>query len=74
MRMRHITHLIVPALALSGMALLTGGCERELGHTERTEIKDDGTVKTEEKTVTEGPGNKTTVTETETTKIPGDPD
>jgi hypothetical protein len=74
MRMRQYAQLIVPALALSGVALVAGGCERELGHTEKTEIKDDGTVKTEEKTVTEGPGNKTTVTETETTEKPGDPD
>jgi hypothetical protein len=74
MRMRQYTHLFMPALALSGVALVAGGCEREIGHTEKTEIKDDGTVKTEEKTVTEGPGNKTTVTETETVDRPGEPD
>jgi hypothetical protein len=59
---------------LAGFTTLLGGCEREIGHTERTEIKNDGTVKTEEKTVTEGPGNRTTVTETRTTDRPGDAD
>jgi hypothetical protein len=72
--MRYHAQLITSATALAGLTLLAGGCEREIAHTERTEIKDDGTVKMEEKTVTEGSDGRTTVTETETTRKPGDPD
>jgi hypothetical protein len=64
--------LITTITALAGVALCAGGCEREIAHTERTEIEDDGTVKTKEKTVTEGPGNRTTVTEERTVDEPGD--
>jgi hypothetical protein len=72
--MRNHSHVIVATLALAGFALLAGGCEREIAHTEETKIKDDGTVKTKEKTVTEGTDGDTTVTEKETTRKPGDPD
>lgn len=70
--MRYQANVIVATLALAGFALLAGGCEREVAHTEETKIKDDGTVKKTEKTVSEGPGG-TTVTETESTHKPGDP-
>jgi hypothetical protein len=72
--MRNHGQLITAVFALAGLALLAGGCEREIAHTERTEIKDDGTVRTQEKTVTEGPGDRTTVTETKTVDKPDDPD
>lgn len=72
--MRYHAQLITAATALAGLTLLAGGCEREVAHTERTEIKDDGTVKMQEKTVTEGPGGRTTITEKETTEKPGNPD
>ena len=68
--MRNHAQLITTIMALTGVALLAGGCEREVAHTERTEIKDDGTVKKQEKTVTEGPGDRTTVTEEKTTEKP----
>ena len=46
------------------------GCDREVAHTEETKIKDDGTVKTKEKTVTEHPDGTTTVTEEEKKTTP----
>lgn len=58
-------------VALAGFAMLASGCERELSHTEKTTVTDDGTVKSREKTVTEGPGNRTTVTEEQKTNKPG---
>lgn len=71
--MRTQAHVIVATLALAGFALLAGGCEREIAHTEETKIKNDGTVETKEKTVTEDADGDTTVTEKETTRKPGDP-
>ena len=68
--MRSLPRTILMTTALCGFVLVCSGCEREIAETEKTEIKDDGTVKTEKKTVTEGPGNKTTVTEEESTRKP----
>ena len=60
------------AAAVLSLAFLTA-CDKEIAHTKETKIKDDGTVKTEEKTVTEHPDGSRTVTEEETKSIP-DPD
>ena len=67
-----IARLIAATFILSGLACVSGGCENEIARTEETQIKDDGTVKTREKTVTEDVDGDTTVTETETIKRPGD--
>jgi len=74
MSMRHNFQLLATVVALAGFACLCSGCEREVGHMKETEIKDDGTVKTKEKTVTEDATGDTTIKETETTKKPGTPD
>ena len=60
-------------LLLAGMSVLTVGCEDEIARTSETEIKDDGTVKTKEKTVTERNDGGVTVTEQTTQRKPGDP-
>jgi hypothetical protein len=67
-----IAKLLAAMFVLAGFAFVSGGCENEIARTEETKIKDDGTVRTKEKTVTEDVDGDTTVTETETTKRPGD--
>ena len=71
--MKCLFRVCIAVSALS-VALLLSGCERDIARTQETEIKDDGTVKTTEKTVTQGADGETTITETETTRKPGDPD
>lgn len=63
--------LIVALLGLVAFVGFAGGCEKEIAHTKETEIKDDGTVKTKEKTVTEDADGDRTVTEEKTTEKPG---
>ena len=71
--MRHNFQLLATVVALAGLACLCGGCEREIGSVKETEVKDDGTVKTKEKTVTEDATGDTIIKETETTKKPDNP-
>jgi len=68
--MRHLSRTLLTVTTLAGLAVFASGCEREVTHSEKTEIKDDGTIKSKEKTVSEGPGNRTTVTEESSTKKP----
>ncbi len=55
--------------ALLGLvvSMVTSGCERTVSKTEETKVKDDGTVKSKEKAVTEAPNGTITRTETKTT-------
>jgi hypothetical protein len=55
------------ALALS---FLTVGCERTVSKTDETKVKNDGTVETKEKKVTENPDGTVTKTEKKTTDKP----
>jgi hypothetical protein len=55
------------ALALSFVAV---GCDRTVSHEEKTTVKDDGTVKTKEKTVTESPDGTVTKKEEEKKTTP----
>jgi hypothetical protein len=50
--MRRSTFALAIIAALAGLPTLSG-CERELEHSKRVEVKDDGTKVTKEKTVTE---------------------
>jgi len=59
---------------LAGITVLSVGCDNQIARTSETEIKDDGTVKTREKTVTENSDGGVTVTEEKTERKPGDPD
>jgi hypothetical protein len=71
--MKHINQsrlLTLAAMSILGVALLTTGCERTVSQTEETKVKDDGTVKTKEKTVTEAPDGSLTKTETKKTTEP----
>jgi hypothetical protein len=52
--MRRLQTLSIALFAIPGLLSLAG-CEREISHTEKTEIKDDGTVKSKERTVTQSP-------------------
>ena len=71
--MRHNFQLLATVVALASLACFCGGCEREVGSMKETEVKDDGTVKTKEKTVTEDATGDTIIKETETTKKPDNP-
>ncbi|MCI0348666.1 MAG: hypothetical protein L0Y44_09110 [Phycisphaerales bacterium] len=60
---------LVLGMALCGLAGLSG-CENEIARESDVDIKDDGTVKTREKTVTENPDGSTTVREEKETTRP----
>ena len=56
---------------IAGMTLsLLTGCEREVSRTDETKVKNDGTVETKEKKVTENPDGTVTKTEKKTTEKP----
>jgi hypothetical protein len=67
--MRRLQTLSIALFAIPGLLSLAG-CEREISHSEKTEIKEDGTVKSKERTVTQSPDGKTTVTEEKKTTDP----
>lgn len=56
-------------LALAGTTLLAG-CDREVAHTKKVDIKNDGTVKTQEKTVTQNADGSTTIKDEKSTSHP----
>jgi hypothetical protein len=62
-----ITFASMLALAAS---FLTTGCERTVSQTDETKVKDNGTVETKEKKVTENPDGTVTKTEKKTTDKP----
>lgn len=66
--MKRFQALTIAGLACSG--LLMFGCDREVSHSEKTEVKGDGTVKSQQRTVTQSPDGKTTVTEERKTTDP----
>jgi hypothetical protein len=53
-----------------GLSFLTVGCERTVSQTEETKVKNDGTVESKEKKVTENPDGTVTKTETKKTEKP----
>jgi hypothetical protein len=57
-------------MAALGFSFLTVGCEREVSKTEETKVKNDGTVESKEKKVTENPDGTVTKTEKKTTEKP----
>ena len=64
--------IILSCMAASVMALplWLSACDKEVSHTSTTSVKDDGTVKTKEKTVTESPDGTVTKEETQKTSTP----
>ena len=60
--------MAVVCVAMSALALsvLLVGCDREVSHTDSSTVKSDGTVKSDEKTVTKSSDG--TVTKTEESK------
>lgn len=61
------------ALSLAAVPALVG-CEDTLEHEKSVDVKDDGTVVTKEKKVTEGPSGEITKTESKDVDRPGDAD
>ena len=65
--------LKIVGVAILGTSFLLVGCEREVSKTEDVKVKDDGTVKSKEKTVTENPDGTVTKKETQKTTAPDKP-
>lgn len=61
------------AVAVLGTSFLLAGCERQVSKTEDVKVKDDGTVKSKEKTVTENLDGTVTKKETQKTTAPDKP-
>ena len=62
--------VIMAVISALGMSFLTVGCQHEISKTQTTSVSRDGTVKTKEQTVTEGPDGTVTRTETRKTSTP----
>jgi hypothetical protein len=52
------------------LSFLSTGCERTVSQTDETKVKNDGTVESKEKKVTENPDGTVTKTEKKTTDKP----
>ena len=61
------------AIAVLGTSSLLAGCDREVSRTEDVKVKNDGTVKTTEKTTTENSDGTVTKKETQKTTAPEKP-
>jgi hypothetical protein len=68
MKQMNMNRMAVMCVATSALALSLPlvGCDRQVSHTESSSISRDGTVKSQEKTVTQSPDG--TVTKTEESK------
>jgi hypothetical protein len=62
--------VVLAAIPVLGLSLLTTGCDRTVSQTESTKVSSDGTVKKQEKTVTQSPDGTVTKTETKKTETP----
>ena len=67
--MRRVIMASLMSLSLAGLPALVG-CEREVESTRKVEVKDDGTVKKEEKKITENTDGTVTKTETKDVSKP----
>ena len=65
--------VILAAISALSLSSLLVGCEREVSRTEESKVSSDGSVKTKEKTVTEGADGSVTKTETKKTTTPDKP-
>jgi len=71
MKNRSIVYFAVASVLALPFAL--AGCDREMSSSSSKTTKSDGTVKTEEKSVTKSPDGTVTKEETSTTKTPTSP-
>jgi hypothetical protein len=58
------------SVALLGLSLLGVGCDRTVSHTEDVKVRNDGSVKSTEKTVTEHPDGSVSKSETKSDSRP----
>jgi hypothetical protein len=63
--MKSYKNMVLALFSGVALSLATAGCDRTVSQTEKTKVDSDGTVKTEEKTVTEHPDGTVTKTEEE---------
>ncbi len=71
--MKEINHsklMTLAAVSALTLAFLTAGCGRTVSESEETKVKNDGTVESKEKKVTENPDGTVTKTEKKTTEKP----
>lgn len=62
--------VLLAAMSALSLSFLMTGCERTVSQTEETKVKNDGTVESKEKKVTENPDGTVTKTEKKTTDKP----
>lgn len=67
--MLRYTMILALGACVFGLPVLTG-CDREVSHEKEIKVKDDGTVKKHETTVTEGADGTVKKTETDRTNRP----
>lgn len=63
--MKNLMNSCVLIIALTGLTCCLSGCDREVSHTEKTTVKEDGTVKHKETTVKQAPDGTVTKEESE---------
>lgn len=71
--MKNRTNVLFAIAAVLVLPLVLAGCDREISSSSSKTTKSDGTVKTEETTVTASPDGTVTKEETETTTTPTRP-
>lgn len=71
--MKSYKNAVVALFSVVALSLATAGCDRTVSQTEKTKVNSDGTVKKEEKTVTEHPDGTVTKTEEEKKTAPSNP-
>ena len=64
--MKNCMFVICVATFVTALSFLTVGCDRQVSKTQSSSVSSDGTVKTQEKTVTKSPDG--TVTKTQESK------
>ena len=73
MMMKNRTLALIAIAAIGAPLLVMAGCDRTVSSSKSTKTKSDGTVKTEEKTVTQSPDGTVTQEEKEKTTTPSRP-
>ncbi len=72
-KMKNRMTVICVATSALALSLLLVGCDREVSKTTSTSVSSDGTVKSNEKTVTQAPDGTVTKTQESTIAIPKKP-
>jgi hypothetical protein len=71
--MKNQKTVLLAVISAVALPFMTVGCDREVSHTESTKVSSDGTVKKQEKIVTEHSDGTVTKTESKQTSTPDKP-